>query len=550
VTGIDFDALRLRHRLADVARRTGLAVHHDGGDTLVCCPMPTHDDRTPSMMLHLSTDRFHCFGCGATGDAIQWVRDIYGVRVVEAVRMLEHPGPLPPPPPGPVTGRHHISRAASTIRLAQAERPDPARSTGSDLRAVLADAWGYYSYGPLHDTAAGYLAGRGIDVAALEAEVGEPVVGHAPHKAPGQLVARLRAEGHSDDVLVDAGLARRVAGRPLIDTYRHRVVVAVRDDHGAVVGLIGRYDGERGDVPKYLNPPRTAVYDKSVNLYRPTLHRLDNDAQVVLCEGTLDALAIAACAAQAGLSTKYAPVVESGLAISPAQWDTILAIHNQPLVICADGDPAGRQASARWATEAALRGRESVITTWPDGHDPASWLAEHGGDGLAAVTRRGCLNADRRELRPRHSAPIVVAALAAEARSAGRPVDIAVLHPLGLLTGHGPRTRYATAAARYLAGGVVNDAIATSDDPAQIAKAVLRWGTTRFPDDTREAWTNAAAMELDLAGYGLAARRVIGLRTGTTHTDVPICALAGPADPFFWPGDLGVVSAGRASWEG
>jgi DNA primase len=545
VTGIDFAALRQHHPLADVARRTGLAVHHDGGDIMVCCPMPTHNDRTPSMMLHLSTDRFHCFGCGATGDVIQWVRSIYGVPVAEAVRMLERPGPLPPTPPGAVTNRHHTSRrSTSTIRLAQAERPDPARSTGSDVRAALADAWDYYSYGALHDTATGYLAGRGIHVAALEVESGEPVVGHTPHKAPDQLVARLRTKGHSDDVLVDAGLGRRVAGRPLIDTYRRRVLVAVRDDHGAVVGLIGRYDGERVDVPKYLNPPRTAVYDKSVNLYRPTLHRLANDAQVVLCEGTLDALAIAACAAQGGLSAKYAPIVESGLALSPAQWGTILAIHHQPLVICADGDPAGHQASARWATEAALRGRESVITTWPDGHDPASWLAERGVDGLTAVTGAGCLNADRRDLRPRHGAPIVVAALAAEARLAGRPVDLAALQPLGLLTGHGPRTRYAGAAARYLAGGVVNGAIAASDDPAQVAKAVLWWGTARFPDDTREEWVNAAAIELDLAGYGPSARHGIGLRTSTRKTGgappptphAPISAMAGGGCAVHPPG--------------
>ena len=519
MSGIDFDALRLRHRLADVARRSGLALHHDGGDTMVCCPMPTHNDRTPSMMLHLCTDRFHCFGCGATGDVIQWVRDIYGVRVTEAVEMLERSGPLPPPPPGAVTDRHRISRpVTSTIRIAQAERPDPARSTAADIRAALADAWGYYSYGALHDAATSYLAGRGIDVGALEAEVGEPVVGHTAHKAPDQLVARLRANGHSDDVLVDAGLARRVCGRPMIDTYRHRVVVAVRDDHGAVVGLIGRYDGKRADVPKYLNPPRTCVYDKSVNLYRPMLQHLDDDAQVVLCEGTLDALAIAACAAQAGSSAKYAPIVESGLAISPAQWDTILAVHHQPLMICADGDPAGHQASTRWATEAALRGRESVITTWPEGHDPASWLAEHGVDGLAAVTRAGCLNADRRELRPRHSAPIVVATLGAEARQAGQPVDTAVLHPLGIITGCGPRTRYARAAAWYLAGAVVNDAIAASDNPTQIAKAVAWWGTIRFPDDAYEEWTNAAASKLGLAGYGPAARHVTGLRTSTRRT--------------------------------
>ena len=70
---------------------------------------------------------------------------------------------------------------------------------------------------------------------------------------------------------------------------------------------------------------------------------------MVVCEGTLDALAIAAQAARSGLSSKYAPVAESGLAVSDMQWETILAIHDRPPVLCADGDGAGQKASAEWA---------------------------------------------------------------------------------------------------------------------------------------------------------------------------------------------------------
>jgi hypothetical protein len=106
-----------------------------------------------------------------------------------------------------------------------------------------------------------------------------------------------------------------------------------------------------------------------------------------------------------------------------------------------------------------------------------------------------------------------VAKLGADARQAGRPLDLAVLHPLGLLAGCGPRTRYAKAAAWYLAGALVNNAIVASDNPAQIAKAVARWGTTRFPDDTYEEWTIATASKLDLAGSGPAARHVTRLGT-------------------------------------
>ena len=59
---IDFQSIRARHPLADVARRTGLDVPTSSGDYKVCCPMPDHDDPNPSMVLHLRTDRFHCFG--------------------------------------------------------------------------------------------------------------------------------------------------------------------------------------------------------------------------------------------------------------------------------------------------------------------------------------------------------------------------------------------------------------------------------------------------------------------------------------------------------
>ena len=141
--GYDFDAIRQRHPLAQVARRTGLYVPYGGRDTMICCPMPDHDDRTPSMILHPATGRYHCFGCGATGDVIQWVRSIYQVPLPQAVRMLEDPGPLPPPPPATITDRHHSPPPAWHAR--GAERPNPERSTTTNIKKALADAWEYYT---------------------------------------------------------------------------------------------------------------------------------------------------------------------------------------------------------------------------------------------------------------------------------------------------------------------------------------------------------------------------------------------------------------------
>ena len=381
---IDFPNVRARHPLADVARRTGLDVPTSSGDYKVCCPMPDHDDPNPSMVLHLRTDRFHCFGCGAHGDVIEWVHSIYRMSVSEAVRMLDAGGSFPP-----ILSRSTDlpNTRASARPVSAAELPDLNRTSAERVREALAEAWSYYSYARLHDEGFNYLQSRGISVIDLEAELGRPVVGHTPHKSPDQLIARLKEKGFTDHELVDAGLARRTPGRPMIDAFRDRAMLPVRDDAGDVVGFIGRYDGKRDDVPKYLNCAKTITYDKSVNLYRPSQHGLDPDAQVIVCEGTLDALAIAATASRVGLSAKFAPVVESGLAISDVQWETILAIHPGSIVLCADGDEAGRRANAQWAAELAKRGHDSVITFWPDGDDPASYLAKHGPTRLASVTR-------------------------------------------------------------------------------------------------------------------------------------------------------------------
>ena len=152
---------------------------------------------------------------------------------------------------------------------------------------------------------------------------------------------------------------------------------------------------------------RTHAFDKGTALFRPAIVALDRNANVVVCEGTLDALAVAAQAALSGMSDRYAPVAPSGLALSDVQLDGILAIHPFPPVFCGDGDTPGRRATVDWATRAALAGRESVVTTWPDGYDPASWIAEHGEEGLLAVTRKGCLQHEHASLRPRHAGEII-----------------------------------------------------------------------------------------------------------------------------------------------
>jgi DNA primase len=481
---IDWRGLRAAYSLAMVAGRSGVHLGADSGDVVICCPMPGHDDKTPSMVLHLDSDRYYCFGCGAHGDVIQWVQDLQGVSAVEAVRILDGDCVV-----GSAVGRPRDidpwQRESSTEPpKVRRERPDLDRTCVKRVREVLEAAWGCYTSRALHRLGADYLVRRHLDITALESEIGTAVVGHTPGGAAG-LVSYLQARGFSGDELVDASLASRYPDGRCIDFFRHRAMFPVGDDHGRLAGLVGRTTTtSRG--PKYLNMSKTQTYDKAIALYRPSRSPLERDASVVVCEGTIDALAIAAQAATSGLSNRYAPVAPSGLAISDHQFQRILAIHPLPPVFSGDGDTSGRRATVEWATRAALAGRESVVTTWPDGHDPASWIVAHGEEGLLAVTRKGCLDAANTGLRPRHAGEIIALAAFADAtsRSASLSEGLRMALSPHVRLRAAAADRYVIAVARTTAPIIVAAELTLGADGGRVAELrdrLVAWNCT-FPE--------------------------------------------------------------------
>lgn len=219
-----------------------------------------HPDRPP-LRLHLDDGIFSCFGCGAKGDVVEWVRQSEGVDWREAIRILDSRRPLtnawagmapadrgrPQPTPARPAGKPGV--------MAETEAPDLPRTPPERVQEALAAAWGYYTYGPLHGRGASYLSGRDIEAAVLEGHTSRAEVGHTPAKADG-LVAALGSKGFGDDELVDAGLAhRRLGGGLVTDFYRQRVLIPIRDDQERIAGFIGRNVGDQ--VAKYKNPPRT-----------------------------------------------------------------------------------------------------------------------------------------------------------------------------------------------------------------------------------------------------------------------------------------------------
>jgi len=414
-------AARARHSLAEVAARTGIDPTRTAGSVTVRCPLPSHGhpDRTPSLRLHLDDGIFSCFGCGAKGDVVEWVRQTEGVDWRQAIAILDSGRPLTNAWADAALGIERERRgvaptaAAAPDPIGPPEAPHLGRTPTERICAALEAAWRHYTCAPLHDRGGDYLRGRGIDVEVLEDYTGRVEVGHTPAKAD-DLVASLRAEGFSDDELLDAGLAhRRLGARPLSDFYRQRVLIPIRDDRQRVVGLIGRNVGDEQRWAKYNNPPRTAVYDKSVNLYQPLPAPADPRGQVVVVEGALDAMAIAVAAIRSGQADRFCPVTQSGRELSAVQLAQVLGMHPGAPVLGFDGDRAGQDAAYRYALGAARRGRAVTVTLLPDNHDPASWLAEHGDRGLAAWARDGALGPDQRGPKPLRGAAYLARYLAA-----------------------------------------------------------------------------------------------------------------------------------------
>ena len=388
---VDVQSIRAAYPIEDVIASSGVELHQRGHGYMGCCPF--HDDSTASMSVGGVPDRFKCFGCGAGGDVIEYVTRRYGLSFIDSVQALQDC----------TIGTGSVAPQPSTRTGTRAEREQDLPPLGADRAYEINQiAWEHFATPVAVEFAQSYLARRrGIDLVALRAfSGGEPVVGYAG-TGWATLINRLHDTGVSDDELLGTDLAQLTRSGRLVDTYRGRIIIPVTNSAGQINGFVGRDVTGDDRAPKYRNPTRTMTFNKSTILYRPTHHPLAADANVVIVEGILDALAIAAAAARRGEMDRFAPCTTSGVTASHEQVCRVLALHGRPPVIALDGDQAGVEGTGRWLSGLCLDGgRPALVTTLPPGTDPAEWLAARGDSGLTAFDRRGCLRTDGPGVRP------------------------------------------------------------------------------------------------------------------------------------------------------
>ena len=347
------DELRSRVTLSTLIGRT-VKITRAGREHKACCPF--HNEKTPSFTINDEKGFYHCFGCGAHGDAIRWMTDQRGLSFMDAVKELAGEAGMEVPAPDP--------RAAKRAEE-QASLRDVTQEAATWFTRQLESSNG----APARD----YLARRGISEATRRAFG----FGLAPDS---RSALKEALKKYPTAMLIESGMLIAVDDKEPYDRFRGRLMIPIRDARGRIIAFGGRIlgDGE----PKYLNSPDTPLFDKG-----RTLFNLDKASpasrqtnRIIVVEGYMDVIALA----EAGIADAVAPL---GTALTENQLGMLWRMVPVP-TLCFDGDAAGQKAAMRAAMRALplLRpGFSLAFATLPAGQDPDDIVRTQGPAGFAGI---------------------------------------------------------------------------------------------------------------------------------------------------------------------
>lgn len=313
---------------------------------------PFHQERTPSFTVDRDKGLYHCFGCGAGGDVIHFVRQIDRLEFPEAVEALA---------------------ARFGVSIARRPRRGPREDRRDRLFEAVAAAQRFYAehLGRPGNAAALYLESRDVPGETWK-NFG---LGHAPDAWDS--LSKALAGAFPQDLLVEAGLLQpRTDGKGAYDRFRDRLLFVVRDERGRPVGFGGRALSPAGE-PKYLNSPESPIFSKKRLLYglfeaRESIRRRD---RVVLVEGYFDHLALV----RAGIQETVASM---GTALTSEQAERLRRLTARA-VVCYDGDAAGRSATRGALVHLLSQGLQVSVARLPEGEDPDDLLRREGTESLS-----------------------------------------------------------------------------------------------------------------------------------------------------------------------
>ncbi len=337
------------------------------GDHWACCPF--HGEKTPSFHCEDRKGRYHCFGCGVSGDHFRFLTELDGLPFPEAVERVAEMAGVPMPTPDP-----------------QAAEREKKRATLTDVMTMAAAFFQQQLQSGQGAQARSYLRERGLG-STVQARFG---MGYAPDSR-NALKQHLVDKGIGTAAMEACGLL--IAGEDIavsFDRFRDRIMFPIEDTRGRVIAFGGR--AMKADAPaKYLNSPETELFHKSHVLFNHGQARkaAQSAGAVIAVEGYIDVIALA----QGGFDNAVAPL---GTALTEDQLDMLWRISGEP-ILCFDGDDAGRKAAFRAADLALPKigaGRSLRFVLLPDGKDPDDLIRAEGPEAFKAELSRALPLAD------------------------------------------------------------------------------------------------------------------------------------------------------------
>jgi DNA primase len=338
---LDDDIARVRESTDLVALASEhLALKRVGQRYTGLCPF--HPEKTPSFSINPVAGFYYCFGCGASGDAITFVREVEHLDFVDAVERL-------------------ASRAGIELHYDEA-RVSKDRERRTRLTEVVAAAVAFYHDLLLRSDDAkrprGYLRSRGFDGEAAR----RFSVGWAPEGFD-VLSQYLQQQRFGRELILEAGLAFVNRANKLQDQFRGRLMFPIFDVRGEAVGFGGRTLGT--DTRKYMNSPETPIYHKSRLLYGLNWAKGEIVARgdVIICEGYTDVMAFALAGAPNAVAT-------CGTALADEHFG-VLKNFARRVILAYDADAAGRSAAEKWYQWEQRLDIEVRVAALARGRDPA-----------------------------------------------------------------------------------------------------------------------------------------------------------------------------------
>ncbi|MCB1107144.1 MAG: DNA primase [Chlamydiia bacterium] len=314
---------------------------------------PFHDEKTPSFMIQKGESHYHCFGCGAHGDAIAFLMGYMKMSFVEAVESLAERFQVP-------------------LEEVEYERRSSEGPTKKELKEPLLKAAQFYHYYLLHTdeghAALKYLYDRGLDLDFITLFK----IGFAPRQGAlfGKFMQKHRFSAH---LLETAGLIKTLPDGRKKAFFSNRITFPILDVSGGIIGFSARKISEETFGPKYINTPETPLFKKSSTLYGLSFsrRRIAKEKRVIIVEGQIDALRLI----QSGFDLT---VAGQGTAFTEEHVKELLNLGVTKVYLALDGDEAGQAAASKIGNLFQKEGVEVYVVKIPVGMDPDSILKEQG----------------------------------------------------------------------------------------------------------------------------------------------------------------------------